>query len=304
MIHLKKKYGYYEYLENFGKKYYLFGKFKFYGRVITLPLYHGSLRSILKYTTYKDVERNLGIINEDVFKIVLRKNLLENEDLYLDFMLSEASFFMASNKDARGKTNLRFCDSRDVLFCTSDDLFFVIMKEIKPKMSPDERKSFASFICKLIDEDYKEKLSLPRSSHNRTTSLDIVRQVAGRLSNFSNLSNLTFEQLILEHDVLKTTLEIICKDFEKKEKLIKEIYKLTGKRQILSEQVMSERSYYLTRKLKKDLESRKYVEKSIFDVLFKNGLIKQKQTTYKDDKTDLTFDYKDDEDDFDDFLGA
>ena len=275
-----------EYLENFGKKYYLFGEFYVDEKVVTIPVYYGSLRSILKYTTYKDVEKNLGIYDEDVFKKVLKKNLLANKDAYFDFNLDKTSFFMAPNKEGKNKTNIRFCDSRDVLFCNSEDLYAsvrdMVISSSELKKAPEEKINFAAFICKLIDENYKEKLHLPRESHDKTTNLDILRKMAGGVKNHFNLKNVSFEELVLfDSDILKTAFEMICKDFIKKEELINMIYTLTGKKQILSEDAMEKRSYFLTRKLKDDFESRKFIENKIFDALSKQGLIKERKKDFK-----------------------
>ncbi len=261
-----------EYLDNFSKKYYLFGFFKIDGKTIKIPLYYGSLRSILKYTTYKNTEKMSSINNERDFKNVLRHNLLENKNVFFNIPFDETTFFISSDKNCRNKKELKFSDSRDLLFCNSEDIYYAIrnmmIKEYEFEAPPIEKLEFAKFICELIDKDYKEKLKNSRENHVKTTSLDVIRKSAGIAKMNSNLSNVTFEKIVLyDYNTFITAIEYICKDIDQKEKLINKVLCITNKKQILSDKEMDDRSYKLTCKLKRNGESRKFLEGQIYNVI-------------------------------------
>lgn len=263
-----------EYLDNFGKKYYLFGFFNIDGKTIKIPLYHGSLRSILKYTTYKNIEEMSSIDNESDLRKVLKYNLLKNRNIYFNIPFDETTFFISSDKNCRNKMKLKYSNSRDLLFCNSEDIYYAInhmmIKKYEFEAPPIEKLEFAKFICELIDQDYKEKLKESREEHVKTTNLDVIRKLAGNAKINSNLSNITFEKLVLyDYNTFITAIEFICKDVNKKEKLINKVLLITNKKQILSNKEMDNRSYKLTCKLKKDCESRKYLEGQIYNVMSK-----------------------------------
>lgn len=283
-----------EYLDNFNKKYYLFGFFKIDGKTIKIPLYYGSLRSILKYTTYKSMEKMSSINNEKDFRNVLRYNLLKDKNVFFNIPFDETTFFMSSDKNCINKKQLKFSDSRDLLFCNSKDIYYAIrnmmIKEYELEAPPVEKLEFAKFICELIDPDYKEKLKNSREEHVRTTSLDVIRKKAGIAKSNGNLSNLTFEEIVLyDYDTFITAIEYICKDVDQKEKLINKVLCITNKKQILSDKEMDARSYKLTCKLKRNGESRKFLEGQIYNVISEMKFISPIKL---DDKRNINKSYK------------
>ena len=87
--------------------------------------------------------------------------------------------------------------------------------------------------------------------------------------------NISFSKLVLyDEDLLKTALYHICKDYDKKEVLINKVLELTDKNRILNERQIDNRSYVLSRKLKSNLESRKFIENEIYENLKKHNLVK------------------------------
>lgn len=276
-----------EYLENFDKKYYLFGSFNINGVKKDIPLYHGSLRSILKYTTYKDLEKHSSIGNIGDFRKILEHNLLraKSELFSFNFEFNNIDFFMSSHKDGSNRKELKFSDSRDLLFCNSNDIYYFLKKNISENEL--ENISFVEFLLKMIDENYKEKLSHNRDDHNRTTTLDVIRKTIGVALNEGRIKKEKFEDMILKDSkAFLELLEYICKDIDKKEILINKVLSITGKREILSDEEKSKRSYILTCKLKKTDESRKYIENQIYDSLEKEGLvIKEEKEEKKENST-------------------
>lgn len=274
-----------EYLKNFSKKYYLFGSFNISGEKKDIPLYHGSLRSILKYTTYKDLKQKTDIKNMEIFKKILEHNLFEHKRFLLNFNFSKVDFYMSSDKLGKNKCELKFSDSRDLLFCNSDDIYRFIKRNVSKEILLDI--SFGEFLLSLIDENYKEKLNNNRDDHNNSTPLDMIRIIIGRSLANGFMKRASFEDMIInEHDAFLTIIEYICKDINKKEVLINKVLSITEKKQILSDEEMSERSYYLTCKLKKDNESRKYIENEIYNSLYKVGLVTDIKEVVKEKKVE------------------
>ncbi len=261
-----------EFINNFNKKYYLFGTFNIDGKEKSIPLYYGSLRSILKYTTYKTIKSKDSLLKILNYNLKKEKNVTLNAEQLI-------SIFMSSNKNGKNKKEIKYCDSRDLLFCTSDDIYYNINEMMIKKeefINPSEEKlAFAEFICNLIDEDYKRKLSEDRNSHIKTTPLDELRRIASRVISKNKLINISFSKLVLyDEDLLKTALYHICKDYDKKEVLINKVLELTDKNRILNERQLDNRSYVLSRKLKSNLESRKFIENEIYENLKKHNLVK------------------------------
>lgn len=286
-----------EYIENFNKKYYLF--FTYENK--TYIVYEGSLKSILKYTMYKDF-RYTSIYDESSLKTILIKNIKKEFKAFSGSEnINKGSFFISSSKDGKNKIDLLYCNMMDVLYTEANDIKHYInnLRINKDDFNnPSKEKiEFAKFICELIDEDYKEKLKEERLSHDRTTNLDVLRKKVSSSINYSNYrknnnDDLFFEKFILfDDDVFLTALEYICKDFSKKTKLINKIknikpgYILTmlGTKDDINKEY-KKRSWNLHVYLKNNCESRKYIEKSIYDSFIKNKIIESKIIEEKDVK--------------------
>ena len=267
------------YLENFNKKYYLFAEYN----GSNIPLYYGSLRSILKYTTYEGKSNSgylTSIIDEETLKKIMSYNISKNEKVHIDKdVLNKMHFFMSSTKTAKEKIPIKYSDKSDLLFCYEKDLYNAIkdaglmIKKEEFENSPKEKLEFAKFLCSLFDDKYEENKNKKVSETGRITKMEQLRILLYQTKKYnSNLKNDTFEKLVmLDSENVYFVLETINNDIFKKEKLINELLRITKKRKILSDEKTYERSYWMTLKLNDDDESRKFLESKVADSLVKYG---------------------------------
>ena len=279
-----------EYLNNFNKKYYLFicdGDKK-------IPIYHGSLRSILRFTTYRDFK---SVSNSSDFNF--KKNLVWNLDrtynlVLSDFFFSNYSFKMGPNKNGSNCTDLIYSKDLDILYAEAADIRNYIdeftIKRSEFDNPSEDKLVFAKLICELIDKDYKERLKEPRESHNGTTQLDVLRTSVAKSPNYYSLrkgKDFFTKFVLYDSEVLLTALEYICKDVNKKKTLLDEISKRKPGYILKSNDKISEYTVYKRRvshmwlKLNNDGETSREIWDSIYNTLVDKKIINLEEHKYK-----------------------
>lgn len=207
-----------EYQKNFNKKCYLCMHVN--GKVIYI--YEGNLKSILKYTTYCDSEKEL----------IEKLNYNLNSESGICFKSFKCKLTMRFNKNGPDY-DVKYKNDEKLLFLTSMDIYKKLLKanltlsRNEVYSAPDLKIELYSFMCSLIDKNYKEEIKKSRESHNATTALDVIRTMAGKSrNNVACLNHASFETIIgYERDVLITLLNYICKDYLKKQDLLNELSK-------------------------------------------------------------------------------
>lgn len=277
----KKKYER-DYLKNFNKKYYLF----LCADDKMIPVYHGSLRSILRFTSYRDFN-HISNSNENSFKRNLIWNLNKTYDVLLpDLFFSKYTFKMGPNKNGNNCVDLVYSKDLDVLYAEAADIRNYV-DELRIKRydfdNPSEEKlEFARLICELIDKNYKIRLREPRESHVGTTQLDVLRTVAAKSPNYYELKgsdNFFTKFATFDSEVLLTALEYICKDVNKKRVLLDEISKRKAGYILRSNDRTSEYKVYKRRmshmyiKLNQDGETSREIWQSIYNTLVDKKII-------------------------------
>ena len=268
-----------DYLKNFNNKYYLFCKYiDDFNKAHKIKLYSGSLRSIIKYTSYKSPYKNVSINNNEDLLYLLNNALIKKYNSYLNDRNRKITFFMSPDKNGRKEKQIIYSNDLDILYLTSLDFIKYtkpLMITAKDNMFEKEKKiDFSVSMLKLIDPNYKEKLNEKRDTHNRTTPLDILRVMAYNAKKRQSLRNSCFEELLLSDiEMLLYAFEVISKDYEKKLSLMKLINEYLNINSFFTESQYYNRLIKLNNKLKNTYESKEDIEQSIYNSLKENNLI-------------------------------
>lgn len=268
-----------EYMTNFGKKGSLVGIYN--GKKYIL--YKGSLRSILKYSTFMYKRSGGGTFRINSmfdFKKKLKENIDKRE---VSSVIDAMDIYMGMDVNGNNIRELFFCNDRAVLYVTSKDIYNVFTKNIMIKGEeeydnpPEEKMNFIEKVLLLYDENYKEHMN------KSGTPLDAIKYDVSYEIRMKNYRNHNFRLNTLCSDAaFDTIITSICKDVSKKALLLQYMRDILGIRVPISDDELDNRTSNLKRKLEDAGEGRSAIEQSISSVINKKILKKKTVLETKD----------------------